>query len=173
VLTSNEILSFLGAIHWGLEYAGYGGYHSYKRFAIGVAMPAIAWPTMLMPLEYALITQFVAFTGLYFADARATVRGWAPPWYSTYRFVLTFIVGASIVLSLVGRGEISYHGGPMPGPAAKMSALRDMQREAAIEEEGLKQKRLEAQAKKVANDEKPADEDEDENEGEDKEKDGE
>jgi hypothetical protein len=54
-----------------------------------------------------------------------------------------------------------------------MSALRDMQREAAIEEEGLKQKRLEAQAKKVANDEKPADEDEDENEDEDKEKDGE
>jgi hypothetical protein len=54
-----------------------------------------------------------------------------------------------------------------------MSALRDMQKQAAIEEEGLKQKRLEAQAKDVANDKKRADEDENENEDEDKEEDGE
>ncbi|KAM3065891.1 hypothetical protein ACMFMG_009883 [Clarireedia jacksonii] len=100
------IISFLGAIHWGLEYAGYGGYHSYRRYVYGVIAPAVAWPTLLMPVEYALITQFTAFTFLYFADARATVRGWFPPWYSTYRFVLTFIVGAAIVASLVGRGRI-------------------------------------------------------------------
>ena len=74
-----QILSFLGAIHWGLEYAGYGGYHSYRRYAFGVIAPAVAWPTMLMPIEYALITQFLAFNFLYFADTRATVRGWAPP----------------------------------------------------------------------------------------------
>jgi hypothetical protein len=72
----------------------------------GVIAPAVAWPTLLMPVEYALITQFTAFTFLYFADARATVRGWFPAWYSTYRFVLTFIVGAAIVASLVGRGRI-------------------------------------------------------------------
>ena len=60
-----------------------------------------------MPIEYALISQFCAFTFLYFADARAVVRGWAPHWYSTYRFVLTFVVGASIVASLVGRGQIA------------------------------------------------------------------
>ncbi|PQE08559.1 mitochondrial inner membrane 1 protein [Rutstroemia sp. NJR-2017a BBW] len=67
------IISFLGAIHWGLEYAGYGGYHSYRRYVYGVIAPAVAWPTILMPVEYALITQFTAFTFLYFADARATV----------------------------------------------------------------------------------------------------
>ncbi|KAF2739594.1 hypothetical protein EJ04DRAFT_284211 [Polyplosphaeria fusca] len=92
------ILSFLGAIHWGLEFAGYHGYHGYRRYAIGVVAPAIAWPTVLMPIEAALITQFISFTMLYYVDTRATYRGWTPPWYAIYRFVLTFIVGASIVL---------------------------------------------------------------------------
>ncbi|KAL2069824.1 hypothetical protein VTL71DRAFT_14503 [Oculimacula yallundae] len=100
------IISFLGAIHWGMEYSGFGGYHSYRRYMIGVVAPAVAWPTIFMPVEYALITQFLAFNFLYFADARATTRGWFPAWYSIYRFVLTFFVGASIVISLIGRGKI-------------------------------------------------------------------
>lgn len=68
--------------------------------------PAVAWPTLLISPELALTTQFMAFTFQYFADARATVRGWCPPWYSTYRFVLTFLVGASLVLGLIGRGQL-------------------------------------------------------------------
>lgn len=144
------IISFLGAIHWGLEYAGYGGKHSYRRYAIGVIAPAVAWPTMLMPVEYALITQFLAFNFLYFADARATVRGWCPPWYSTYRFVLTFIVGASIVVSLVGRGQISgkVGGGSLEGPADKMKALRDSQWENLEKEEKERKRALAAQEEK-------------------------
>jgi hypothetical protein len=130
-----QILSFLGAIHWGLEYAGYGGYHSYRRYAFGVIAPAVAWPTMLMPIEYALITQFLAFNFLYFADTRATVRGWAPPWYATYRFVLTFVVGASIVVSLIGRGQIIAKDGRLPGRAEKMKQLRDSQWENLEREE--------------------------------------
>jgi hypothetical protein len=35
-----QILSFLGAIHWGLEFAGYGGSHHYRRYAIGVVAPS-------------------------------------------------------------------------------------------------------------------------------------
>ncbi|KAL4782854.1 hypothetical protein BJX76DRAFT_331660 [Aspergillus varians] len=101
------ILSFLGAIHWGLEWAGYGGKFGYRRYAAGIIAPAVAWPTLLLPIEHALITQFLAFTFLYYNDARASVKGLAPPWYSMYRFVLTFIVGASIVATLVGREQIS------------------------------------------------------------------
>ena len=131
-----QIISFLGAIHWGLEFAKYGGYHQgYKRYLIGVVAPAVAWPTMLLPVEYALITQFLAFVFLYFADARATVRGWAPAWYSTYRFVLTFIGGASLVVSLIGRGEIADKMGSLPGPADKMKTLRDSQWENLEREE--------------------------------------
>jgi hypothetical protein len=90
---------------------------------------------MLMPIEYALITQFLAFNFLYFADTRATVRGWAPPWYATYRFVLTFVVGASIVVSLIGRGQIIAEDGRLPGPAEKMKQLRDSQWESLEKEE--------------------------------------
>ncbi|KAJ5476380.1 hypothetical protein N7475_002109 [Penicillium sp. IBT 31633x] len=100
------ILSFLGAIHWGLEWAGYGGKFGYRRYAAGVIAPAVAWPTLLLPVEYALITQFLAFTFLYYNDARAASAGRAPHWYGMYRFVLTFVVGASIVATLVGREQI-------------------------------------------------------------------
>nr|POE74629.1 hypothetical protein CFP56_37160 [Quercus suber] len=99
------IISFLGAIHWGLEWAAYGGTKGYPRYMIGVTSTAMAWPTILLPVEYALISQFLVFNFLYYNDSRATKRGWAPPWYAVYRFVLTFIVGASIVVSLIGRGE--------------------------------------------------------------------
>ena len=130
-----QIISFLGAIHWGLEYAGYGGYHSYRRYIYGVIAPAVAWPTIFMPVEYALITQFLAFNFLYFADARATVRGWFPPWYATYRFVLTFFVGASIVISLVGRGQIVKSDGQLKNPVDYVKQDRDSQWEALEREE--------------------------------------
>ena len=101
-----QILSFLGAVHWGLEWAGYGGKFGYRRYAAGVIAPAVAWPTLLLPVEYALISQFLAFTFLYYNDARAAATGRAPHWYGMYRFVLTFVVGASIVATLIGREQI-------------------------------------------------------------------
>ncbi|KAF2460620.1 hypothetical protein BDY21DRAFT_280048 [Lineolata rhizophorae] len=119
------ILSFLGAIHWGLEWAGYGGSQGYRRYAIGVFAPAVAWPTILLPVEYALITQFVAFTFLYRVDTKATSSGWCPPWYGIYRFVLTFIVGTSIVVSLIGRGEIAERMGRLPSPAQRIREFQE------------------------------------------------
>ncbi|KFY23215.1 hypothetical protein V493_06008 [Pseudogymnoascus sp. VKM F-4281 (FW-2241)] len=141
------ILSFLGAIHWGLEYAKYGGDQGFRRYAIGCAMPAIAWPTMLMPLEQALITQFVAFTGLYFVDSRQGVRGFAPSWYPTYRFVLTFIVGISIVASLVGRGQVQFVGSGQATRAEKLRELSEFQPEARREEEEVKRQRRAEEAR--------------------------
>ncbi|KAG8164482.1 hypothetical protein KVR01_006400 [Diaporthe batatas] len=114
------IISFLGAIHWGLEYAEK---HPDKarttfRYGLGVLAPVLAWPTMVMPVQYALTSQFAAFTFMYFADARATTRGWAPTWYNTYRFVLTAIVGASLFISLVGREKVG-------AEAPRLSGLRE------------------------------------------------
>jgi Protein of unknown function (DUF3429) len=117
-----------------------------------------------MPVEYALITQFLAFNFLYFADARATVRGWFPQWYSVYRFVLTFFVGASIVISLIGRGQIvksdSYN---LKNPVDYIKKDRDMQWEALEREE------KERRAAMVKEDEEGEEESEDDGE----EKDGE
>lgn len=40
------ILSFLGAVHWGLEMAEYGGKHPYKRYSLSILAPMLAWPTV-------------------------------------------------------------------------------------------------------------------------------
>ncbi|RDA84174.1 hypothetical protein CP532_3903 [Ophiocordyceps camponoti-leonardi (nom. inval.)] len=103
------IISFLGAIHWGLEYAEKqpSVARTRWRYGVGVAASVVAWPTVLMPVEHALTAQFMAFVALYFIDSRATARGWAPPWYNTYRFLLTAIVGLAILISLVGRANIT------------------------------------------------------------------
>jgi len=127
-----SILSFLGAIHWGLEWAGYGGYQGYRRYAIGVVAPAVAWSTILMPIEAALITQFLGFVGLYYVDIRATTKGWTPSWYRTYRFILTFIVGASLVLTLIGRGELPDH---IPGSVDRAKVFSSGSEDRLAEEE--------------------------------------
>jgi hypothetical protein len=125
----------------------------------GVIAPAVAWPTMFMPVEYALITQFFAFNFLYFADARATVRGWFPPWYSIYRFVLTFFVGASIVVSLVGRGRIVTHDAHLKEPADYIKGDRDAQWIALEQEEKERRKSM-----MKANEEEGEEEEEEETE---------
>jgi len=150
-----QILSFLGAIHWGFEWAGYGGHQGYPRYAIGVAATAVAWPTLLMPVEYALITQFCAFTLLYNADTRATYKGWTPSWYAMYRFVLTFIVGASIVVSLIGRGEVAdadKH--RIPSAIDRVKTLKDDAQETFSREEAgiLAQKEAESGSKEDEDD---------------------
>ena len=105
-----------------------------------------------------LITQFLAFTLLYFTDARTAVLGWAPSWYSTYRFVLTFVVGASIVLSLIGRGQIADKVSKAPGPADRMRALRAGQAAALESEEDERRNRIASEDE--AEDEEEAGDDE-------------
>lgn len=76
-----------------------------------------------MPVEYALITQFLAFNFLYYTDVRAKTRGWTPSWYGIYRFVLTFIVGSSIVISLIGRGLVADRIGGKQSTADKIRSF--------------------------------------------------
>lgn len=135
---------------------------------IGVAAPAVAWPTIFMPVEYALIIQFLAFNGLYFADARATVKGWCPPWYSTYRFVLTFIVGASIVASLVGRGQIVKSDGRLKSSVDYVKDDRDAQWLALEREE--KERRTALASEEEEDDEEDKDEGDEEQGDEEKDK---
>jgi len=109
-----------------------------------------------MPAEYALISQFLIFNFLYYTDSRACKRGWAPQWYGVYRFVLTFIVGSAIVVSLIGRGQIADRIGKLPGPADRIRALRESQFSQLEEEEEARRQFL------ADKDEEEEDEDEDE-----------
>jgi hypothetical protein len=55
-----------------------------------------------------------------------------------YRFVLTFIVGASIVVSLIGRGEISDKVGRIPGAVDRVKELREGSAEKLAEDEAAR-----------------------------------
>lgn len=103
-----------------------------------------------MSVESALIVQFCAFTLLYYVDTRATYRGWTPPWYAIYRFVLTFIVGASIVISLIGRGEVADRVKRLPGAVDRITALRETAQTKLAEEEEAERAKQVAQAESKA-----------------------
>jgi hypothetical protein len=66
-----------GALHWGMEFAGLGGKKGYYRLALGAAPVIYAWPTLALEPTMALIVQWVGFTGLWYADLRATSAGWS------------------------------------------------------------------------------------------------
>jgi len=97
------LLSFLGALHWGMEFSGYGGYKGYKRLALGVAPVVFAWSTLALDPTMALIAQWGGFTALWYADMRVTSAGWTPIWYSQYRFYLSILIGSCIILTLWGQ----------------------------------------------------------------------
>lgn len=55
------------------------------------------------------------------------------------------MVGASIVISLVGRGQIADKLNRLPGPADRIKALRDAQAESLAEEERARRARAVAE----------------------------
>jgi hypothetical protein len=108
------MLSFLGAMHWGMEFAQFGGRKGYSRLLLGAAPLFVAWPTLaLLQPTSALIAQWAGFTGLWYIESKITLAGWAPSWYSQYRFYLSILVGTCIIGSLAGTsywGPVAGHG---------------------------------------------------------------
>ncbi|KAG2185337.1 hypothetical protein INT44_002127 [Umbelopsis vinacea] len=97
------ILSWLGAVHWGLEMAKYNGSTGYARYSYGVIPPLLAWPTLFFPTDVALLSQSFGYVFLLFTDVKAAGRGWTPRWYPFLRYWLTWIAGGSIWISLIGK----------------------------------------------------------------------
>jgi hypothetical protein len=100
------LLSFLGAIHWGFEFSKFGGEIGNRRYVLGLLPIICAWPTLLLDPQMALVAQWSAYVGTWFIDLKATTAGWAPRWYSSYRFGLTLAVGTSIIVTLAGTVSI-------------------------------------------------------------------
>lgn len=71
------MLGFLGALHWGMEFAGYGGQKGSKRLMLGVAPILLGWSTLALDPGPALVTQWAGFTALWYADMKATSAGWS------------------------------------------------------------------------------------------------
>ena len=74
--------------------------------------------------------------------------------------MLTFVVGASIVFSLIGRGQVADLVTKPPGPADRMRALRESQMEQLEREEAERRTRI------VDEDEAEEEDEEEEEEGE-------
>ena len=111
-----------------------------------------------MPIEYALIAQFLAFNFFYFQDAKASAAGYAPPWYGTYRFMLTFVVGATLVISLIGRGQIVEYTGHPSRPSDKIKQIRESQVMYLEKEEEERKRRMAAKDEESGGDEEEEEE---------------
>lgn len=71
------ILSFLGALHWGMEFVGFGGEQGFRRLAVGTFPLLLAWPSTFLAHGLALGVQWIGFTMTWFLDQRATSNGWS------------------------------------------------------------------------------------------------
>ncbi|EGG02044.1 uncharacterized protein MELLADRAFT_66561 [Melampsora larici-populina 98AG31] len=126
------ILSFLGAIHWGIEFAAEGTKSTPQlepkgvpRYLLGTLPVLLAWPTLLLPGQLALASQWAAFTIVWYTDMIATGKGWTPKWYSTYRFGLTAIVGGSLIITLAATNYWAIDDTGYSSTSRKLQVIRE------------------------------------------------
>ena len=85
------ILSFMGAVHWGLALAQDGGADG-RRLTLSVLPALVGWAALLVPNGLGLLLLALGFAGVFFADRRTVAAGRAPAWYRPLRKTLTLIV---------------------------------------------------------------------------------
>lgn len=93
------ILSFMGAVHWGLAMAD-EGQGAQRRLALSVVPALLGWLALLLPASFGYATVLVGFAGLCLVDHLAGRRGIVPAWYAPMRVRLT----AGVVASLLSGG---------------------------------------------------------------------
>ena len=88
------ILSFMGAVHWGLAMAETGGRRDHAwQYVVGVLPAMVAWFSIaFLPLGAALGVMAFSFALLLLYDLRAIRLARAPVWYARLRWPLTLIV---------------------------------------------------------------------------------
>lgn len=98
------MLSFLGALHWGMEFAKPSPMQAQtiRHLMLGAAPIFFTWPTLALQPMTALIIQWAGFTGLWWADAMLCRLGQTPVWFGQYRFYLSILIGTCIIGSLAG-----------------------------------------------------------------------
>lgn len=107
------ILSFLGAVHWGLALADDrlavpGHARTLRlRLALGVLPALVGWAALLIPMVasplLALVVLLIGFVLTALAEARATRDGLMPPGYMRLRWLLTAVVMLCLLAILLAR----------------------------------------------------------------------
>lgn len=94
------ILSFMGAIHWGLAMANQ--HDRGTHYFIASVIPALlAWFALLLSQPLALALLLLGFVGLLVYDKRVEKPQHLPDWYIPMRLRLTFVVALCLAVSLI------------------------------------------------------------------------
>ncbi|MFT5448071.1 MAG: hypothetical protein ACI9DC_003250 [Gammaproteobacteria bacterium] len=93
------ILTFMGAVHWGLAMARGAAPGMARWFAISVVPALIGWCALMMPPLTALTMLALAFTAVFAMDNAAIAAGLAPAWYRRLRAPLTAAVVGSLAVA--------------------------------------------------------------------------
>jgi hypothetical protein len=99
------ILSFLGAVHWGLALAQPGHTRNGQRLVLGVLPALIGWTSVLTVPRYGLGLLVAGFGLVFLAERAAVADGALPQDYFALRRVLT--LGAVLALAAGAAGIIA------------------------------------------------------------------
>lgn len=94
------ILSFMGAIHWGIAMPAAGA--SRDPYLIASVIPAlVAWVSLLLPAVPALVLLLFGFITLFLFDRRSVTAQGFPEWYLPMRRDLTLVVSICLIAALL------------------------------------------------------------------------
>lgn len=100
------ILSFLGGIYWGWEFADHAANArpvSAMRLIIGVVPSILGWALVLLPGVAAGIGLAICFLGVLSYDIWRTRNRQAPAWYPQLRIPVSIAVALSLLLPVIAR----------------------------------------------------------------------
>jgi hypothetical protein len=104
-LYSSVILSFMGAVHWGIAMQAdhdEGTLTNVLRYSLSTVPSLLAFFSVLLtPTHIALLIQAGGFACLLIADIFASYRGFVPNWYPSLRIILTSVV-VGCIFTLTG-----------------------------------------------------------------------
>ena len=94
------ILSFMGAVHWGVAMVNTDQQRG--SYILASVIPALlAWPALLLPHSLALALLLAGFIGLYVYDRSVEKAQLLPGWYIPMRTRLTTIVTLCLAAALL------------------------------------------------------------------------
>ena len=97
------ILSFVGAVHWGLAIGGgRRRMHAPLALLVGVVPASAGAVSVVLPTTYGLGLQVVAFAAFWLYEHRSPIGAGLPAPYLRLRRVLTLVVLAILVAALFG-----------------------------------------------------------------------
>ena len=97
------ILSFMGAVHWGLVIsprAARADTNETRWLSMGVVPALLGWLALMLDPLTALVLLALAFAGVHSLDRLAIAAGLAPVWYGRLRFWLSAAVLGFLVLGI-------------------------------------------------------------------------